>query len=214
MNLRQAPRTLNKNATTIIRSVYAETVDPQNPSRPRLDPHLTLTDIARSVAIVGDLLGQLSDQYFKAGKKYASMLATAGQVFWGIVEVSVPNSLGFRLMSHWLKLFTAFSVLMILFGTIFSVGAMASFGWKLLAVILVVAILRSILHGFILTAAWPVKLIVAVIVVIVSCILIWLAVAYGDPMARGLHWLAHLGVHLRAGLIQAETWLKGGHCKC
>jgi hypothetical protein len=60
-----------------------------------------------------------------------------------------------------------------------------------------------------LTATWPVKIIIAVIVVIAACVLAWLVVTYGDKMACGLHWLAHLGEHLHAGLIQAETSLRG-----
>src|SRR5580692_6853331 len=125
MKSQPEPRVLNGAATAILKSVFARTVDPKDPGRPVLDPHNALTDIARSVAVLGDLLGGLSDQYFKAGKKYASMMATLGQVFWGIVELSVPDSLGSRFLRHWLAVLTALAVLMIAFGLIFHVNAMA-----------------------------------------------------------------------------------------
>ncbi len=176
-------RNLNRTATLLIKGVYKSAAQP-------LNPHRTLTDAARSVAIVGDLLGDLSDQYFRAGKKYASMLATAGRVFWGIVELSVPQSIGSLLMRHWLKLLTTLAVLTIVFGTLFKVEAMAPFGWKLLVVILALAILRSILRQFMITARWPAKMIGAVIVAVVAGALLYVVVKYGQPLGNGLIWLS------------------------
>jgi hypothetical protein len=188
----QAPRTLNKAATTIIKGVYSSAAQP-------LEPHRILTDVARSVAIFGDLLGLLSDQYFKAGKKYASMLATSGRVFWGIIELSVPGSTGFYLMRHWLKLATTLAALIILLGMIFGGTAMAPFGWKLLGVILLVAILRRILYGYMITAAWPTKLIAATLALVVVGGLIWLVLAEGGKIGADLIWLHQLPQHLRNG---------------
>jgi hypothetical protein len=197
-------RTLNPIATKILRDVYQSAAQP-------LKPHRTLTDIARSVAIVGDLLGELSDQYFRAGKKYASVLATSGRVLWGIVELSVPQSIGSLLMRHWLRVLTALAVLMIVLGAILNVGSMAPFGWKLLAVILAVAILRTILRYFMITAKWPVKMIAGVIVAVAVGALIYLVVEYGDPVGHGLIWLSHLPEHLHAGMARIGAWLTGAH---
>jgi hypothetical protein len=177
-----AARTLNAEATEIIKGVFASAAQP-------LKPQQVLTNFGRTVAIVGDLLGLLSDQYFKAGRKYASMLATLGNVFWGIVELSVPDSTGFYLMRHWLKLATTLAVLIILLGIVFGGTALAPFGWKLLAVIAGVAILRQILHGYMLTAKWPAKLIAASIVLAVVGVLFWVIATYGDKIGADLIWL-------------------------
>lgn len=195
-----AARILNKTATTIIKGVFADAAEP-------LDPHRMLTDVGRSVAIVGDLLGMLSDQYFKAGKKYASMLAASGRVFWGIVELSVPGSIGIRLMRHWLKLATALAVAMILLGIFFGGTGLAPFGWKLLAVIVGVAILNRILYGYMVTAEWPTKLIAAIIAVGAVGVLIWAVAAYGDRLGADLIWLHQMPQHL------LEKW-NSFRCKC
>jgi hypothetical protein len=197
---KQAARTLNDEATQIIKGVFASAAQP-------LDPHRSLTDIGRSVAIVGDLLGMLSDQYFKAGKKYTSMLAASGRVFWGIVELSVPGSIGVRLMRHWLKLATTLAVLMILFGIFFGGTGLAPFGWKLLAVIVGVAILHRILYGLMLTAKWPTKLITTAGALAVVGALIWVVAAYGDKIGADLIWLYRLPQHL------LEKW-NSFRCKC
>jgi len=189
---KQAARTLNGPATAIIKGVFANAAQPPA-------PHRTLTDAGRSVAIVGDLLGLLSDQYFKAGKKYASMLGTAGRVFWGIVELSVPGSIGVHLMRHWLKLATALAVSMILLGIFFGGTGVAPFGWKLLAVIVGVALLHRILYGYMLTAALPTKLVAAIVTVAAIGGLIWLVAAYGDKLGADLIWLHQLPQHLREG---------------
>jgi hypothetical protein len=197
---KQAARTLNKEATAIIKGVYASAAEP-------LEPHRILTDAGRSVAIVGDLLGLLSDQYFKAGKKYASMLTASGRVFWGIVELSVPGSIGFYLMRHWLKLATTLAVLMIVLGVFFGGTALAPFGWKLLAVIIGVAILRRILYGYMLTAKWPTKLIAVTLTLALVGALTWAVAAYGDKLGAGLIWLHQLPQHL------VEKW-NSFRCKC
>jgi hypothetical protein len=195
-----AARTLNPAATAVIKGVFASAAQP-------LEPKCVLTDFGRTVAIVGDLLGSLADQYFKAGKKYASMLATLGRVFWGIVELSVPESTGFYLMRHWLKLATTLAVSMILLGIVFGGTGLAPFGWKLLAVIVGVAILRQILHGYMLTAKWPWKLIAGIAGLAMACVLIWVVAAYGDKLGKDLIWLHQLPQHL------VDKW-NSYRCKC
>jgi hypothetical protein len=185
----QIPRTLNKHATLIIKGVYAQAAQP-------LEPHRILSNLARSMAIVGDLLGSLSDQYFKAGKKYTSILAASGRMLWGIVELSVPGSTGFYLMRHWLKLATTVAVAIIVLGAIFGVSAIVPFGWKLLAAILAIAILRSFLHGYMITSKWPTKLIVSTLALAAVGVLIWLVLAQGDKMGHGLIWLHQLPQYL------------------
>jgi hypothetical protein len=195
-----AARILSKAATAIIKGVYADAAKP-------LDPHRMLTDAGRSVVIVGDLLGMLSDQYFKAGKKYASMLAASGRVFWGIVELSVPGSIGIRLMRHWLKVATALAVSMIALGILFGGTGLAPFGWKLLAVIVGVAILNRMLYGFMMTAKWPKKLMAATAVVTIVGLLIWGVAAFGNTLGADLIWLHQMPQHL------LEKW-HSFRCKC
>jgi hypothetical protein len=164
--------------------------------------------MTRSVAILGDLLGGLSDQYFQAGKKYALIIANIGRFFWGIVELSVPNSLGSRFMRHWLAVLTALALLMIAFGIIFRVDAMAPFGGKFLAAIAAVAIASDILRKYMLKAAWPKRMIAGIIALAMLGILIWLVATYGPQISNAILWLNHLPQHLHAVIAKVEAWLK------
>lgn len=204
----KAPRTLSAAATAIIKGVYASAAKP-------IEPHRALTDAARSVAVFGDLLGQLSDTYFKAGKKYASMLATIGRVLWGVVELSVPKSIGLQLSRYWLKLLTALAVLMIVCGIVFNVGAMTTFGWEFVAAIILAYLLRWLLRGYMLTAKWPKIATAVAVVVAVVAPLLWLAIAYGDKIGSGFIWMHNLPGHLGAAMASVWAWLqKRAQCKC
>lgn len=82
----------------------------------QLDPKPMLRVMSRSTQIVGEMFEEVANSYRLEGN-HLRWIARLGQMFWGLVEVAVPNSILNQLFFHWLKLLYVFE-LVLLFGAI------------------------------------------------------------------------------------------------
>jgi hypothetical protein len=131
------PRVLDPEAQKIIADVYLVGSVPA-------DPPLVLTDIARSVSIVGRMLDGLADHYGVENKGPARVLTIAGSVLWGMVELAVPDSLGSKISRNWYALIALSGVVIIALGLLTNTAGMASLGVEL---IFAVFVLRLMVAG-------------------------------------------------------------------
>jgi patatin-related protein len=97
-----------------------------------LDPHAATQSLARSTRVVGKLFEQLSDEY-GVGSTPTLWLTRLARIFWGLVELAVPDSLENIIVRHWLKLLYFFEGLLILAGTLFDENAIQRVGLMALA---------------------------------------------------------------------------------
>jgi patatin-related protein len=137
--------------------------------RSRLEPEPTLRTAARATTIIGDLLSGISKDY-NVSDRYAGWVARLGTIFWGLVEVSVPQSVPHLLFRHWLKLLYTFEVLMIVGATIFAKPEVSQFGWTAFGVTAGVNIVAWLLGDFI-KGKTPVRRLIVFLFVAVVLIL-------------------------------------------
>lgn len=109
----------------------------------RRDAVTELRLIARAVQVTGRVAEGIARKHLPANPRVA-WLARAGLIFWGLVEVLIPDSF-FRLVTtHFFKLLYLFAVLLLAGGLLFGATAV----WRLgLSVLLVTAVV----HG---TVVW------------------------------------------------------------
>jgi hypothetical protein len=78
-------------------------------------------------------------------------IAQLGRLFWGLVEVAVPNTILNRLASHWLYLLYIFEIVTIFGGILLSRAGAQQFGWTALAITafinVVVLLLKDKMRG-------------------------------------------------------------------
>jgi patatin-related protein len=103
----------------------------------QLQPKPTLITAARATAVFGKILQGISTDYDNRGSRAALWVTRLGQIFWGLVEVAIPNSIPNIVFLHWLKLIYLFEALMIVGGIFFST-TIRDFGWKALGITLIV----------------------------------------------------------------------------
>jgi hypothetical protein len=190
---KSVPRQLTEQAERIIKDVYLVGSVPA-------DPRAVLEDISRSVTIVGRILEGLADRYAAPGKSVARMLAVTGSVLWGIVEVSVPDSVLSYLSRNWFKLLAFLGFFILVLGLVTHTKGMPSVGIELLVAAFLVRLLSSVFHGFMNTGNLGVrrwKKAVASFVLI--CVLVLLLV-YAQPIANGLQYVANIFKWLAAHL--------------
>jgi patatin-related protein len=94
----------------------------------KLDPQALLESISRSTQIIGKLFEDIANQNHLDGKSLA-WIARLGQIFWGLVEVAVPNSLRHLLLHRWLQVIYVFEFFTIVAGLLLSSAAAQQFGW-------------------------------------------------------------------------------------
>ncbi len=180
------PRDLSVAARNVIRRTYLIGSAPA-------DPHTALTDLGRSVIVFGNMLQDLSDQYGKVGNKFASGVAVAGRIFWGIVELSVPASIFRYLLRNWLSLLALLSVFTIVIGFATRNNNMWGVGVVLLGGAVLIAVFSGVLRYYMLKAKIPPKIFVWIrLGLLMLAVLLFadLAVTQGDAIAKKLEWLA------------------------
>ena len=96
--------------------------------RAALEPESTLRTAARATTVIGKVLSGVSNCY-GVNDRYAGWLVRVGQIFWGLVEVAVPQSFANLLFRHWLKVIYTFEVLAIIGGVLFAKPEVTQFGW-------------------------------------------------------------------------------------
>jgi patatin-related protein len=116
-----------------------------------LEPKPLLRSIARATQVTGKIFDDIA-QANEVDSKSIRWIARAGQIFSGLVEIAVPDSLGARFFRHWLKLLYAFEILMLVLATfVLSTPGVATFAWNLLALTLAthfaVFVLRDYMRG-------------------------------------------------------------------
>ena len=105
---------------------------------------------ARATTVVGLILEALSSER-RVNTKYALWIARLGQIFWALVEVSVPRSLMHLVFRHWLKLVYFLEALLIVGSTLLvrkevQQFALTAFGITV-AIHLVVVILGDLMRS-------------------------------------------------------------------
>jgi hypothetical protein len=99
----------------------------------RFDPENALRLLSRATNITGRMLEGLANKIGSDPAKRASAwIARFGSVFWGMVAVAVPSSLGNLLVRHWLGLLYVLSFITLVLGI--WVPWMAPAGWSALGV--------------------------------------------------------------------------------
>ena len=101
---------------------------------------------AKSTEIVGKILESLSSQ--QGVKQAGSSLATVGRIVWGLVEISVPRSLGTVLGRYWQTLILLLGVLLILAGLFTGQMPLSGAGWAAVGIAIALLLLRNALHSF------------------------------------------------------------------
>jgi patatin-related protein len=111
-----------------------------------LNPRRTVESLSRATRVTGGILEQMAEQY---GLEHSPVawVSRLGQIFWGLVMVSVPGSLQELILLHWLRLLYLFEALLIVGGTLVS-DAVQDFGWNALKLTLAVHVAVSLLRDF------------------------------------------------------------------
>jgi len=113
-----------------------------------IEPENALRLISRATNVTGKMLEGLADKYGSdRGQRTAVWIARLGSVFWNLVAVAVPGSLGNLFVRHWLALLYLFSALMIV-GGIF-IKDIKSFGWQALGLTAALNLVIFLLSDFI-----------------------------------------------------------------
>jgi hypothetical protein len=116
----------------------------------QLDPKPMLRALSRSTQIIGKVFEDIANNNNLDGKSL-SWIARLGQVFWGLVEVAVPNSILNLLLLHWLKVLYVFEFLIIIGGVLLARPEAQQFGWTALGITasvnVITLILRDLMRG-------------------------------------------------------------------
>lgn len=174
------PRKLNLEARNIIELTYLIGSAPA-------DPHKLLSDMARSVTVFGEMLQSLSDQYGKVGRKFASSIAYAGKVFWGMVEISVPTSVFRYLLRNWLSLFALVSIVTIAAGVLTATSGMSGVGVGMLIIVILLTLFSAFLRYYMIKAKVPPHFLIICrvgLLLVALLLLAYLAVYHGDSVAN------------------------------
>jgi patatin-related protein len=171
-----------------VQAAYAEAFEKHR----ELDAKRAHRLMARAATIFGRVIEGVSGGQKGAVRTTGRMLASAGRVAWGFVEVAIPDSLPRVLSRKWLQLIYLLEGLLIV-GGIFvpGAGAALALGEQLLAGTLLVHTVSALLtiqyRGD--RAIWRKAAIVLVAAVIVLAIIgAWMAPEF---LHRALAWLAH-----------------------
>jgi len=184
---KRTPRVLTQPAQDIIADVYLVGSVPA-------DPPLVLTDIARSVSIIGRMLDGLADRYAVQGKGFAQVVTIAGSVLWGIVEIAVPDSFLSKLSRNWYALLALSGAVIIALGLVTNTAGMASIGVELMFAVFVLKLFVAGLRQFMNTGDACDQCIRTGIVIVVAVAVVgvtaYLVVLHSQNIAGVLSWLS------------------------
>ena len=97
------------------------------PKQSKLEPETTLKSLARATNVIGKILESLSSNR-RVDTKYALWIARLGQIFWGMVQIAVPQSFANIIFRHILKLVYFMELLLIVGGALLANSQMQQFG--------------------------------------------------------------------------------------
>ena len=117
----------------------------------KFEPEPTLKVLGRATRVIGSILDDISRKN-NVENKLTRWISRVGQIFLGLVQVSVPDSLAALLFRHTLKLLYFFEVLLLLVATfLIPTPEVTYFAWKFLLLTLgvhfAVFVLRDYLRG-------------------------------------------------------------------
>jgi patatin-related protein len=159
------PRKLGSRATAIIRSVYRlGAVD--------ADPHCVLRELSRSTIIVGKMLDGLASEYNIAGKNLTGTLIGAGRVLWGLVEVSVPDSLVRYLFRNLLWIILLVGGVNVGIGLLINAAAVWKVGLFLVGLVFLASFLSGLLRRYMSTGRFPRRVLKTATFVMIALVLI------------------------------------------
>ena len=116
----------------------------------RFDPENSLRLISRATNITGRMLEGLANQIGSdPAKRAAGWIARFGTIFWGMVTVAVPQSLGNLFVRHWLGLLYLLSFITIVLGIVFPGTPIKEVGWAALGIAVAFNLLLFLLGDFI-----------------------------------------------------------------
>ena len=117
----------------------------------RLDAKPVLEAISRSTQVIGKMFEDIASRSrLSSHSKHLTWIARFGSVFWGLVQLAVPGSIGNLLFYHWVKLLVAVEALILAGGLVLSQQAAVQFGWLSLLVTLLVGLTVTILRDMML----------------------------------------------------------------
>jgi patatin-related protein len=180
-----------------------------------LPPKMMVRTSARASRVFGKMLeGIAAEQRFD--RKYVVWFTRLAQLFWGLVEVAVPGSIGNLLFRHWLKLIYLFEFLLVLFGTILLNPSMQQLG--LLTFAITVAIHATVLFlGDVMAdrkgklRAPPWRRIVKTLVLTALVLLIVLGVAFLFYLFGALGTHNPLVNFIRGRANEFKAWIEFDH---
>jgi hypothetical protein len=148
----------------------------------KLESKPILRVLSRSTQVIGHMFEDIANQNSLDGKSLA-WIARLGQMFWGLVEVAVPDSLLNLLVFHWLRALYLFEVLLILGSFLLGAKGTLSFGFTGLGVTVAINVIVLLLRDRMrLRNGW----LYLVTTILVSVILLLAGIGADD--------LFHLGV--------------------
>ena len=126
--------TLSQELTTRInRQKLSDYYEANFPKQSKLDPEAALKSLSRATNVIGKIFESLSANR-SVDTKYALWIARLGQIFWGLVQVAVPQSFASIIFRHILKLVYFMELLLIVGGTLLAQPQMQQFGVTAFAV--------------------------------------------------------------------------------
>jgi patatin-related protein len=111
----------------------------------KLDAKSMLRALSRSTQVIGSIFEDIANTNGLDGKNLA-WIARLGKIFWGLVEVAVPDSIIHLLFTHWLKLLYLFEALMLIGGTVLVRPTIQQFGFLAFALTLATNLAVFFLH--------------------------------------------------------------------
>jgi hypothetical protein len=149
----------------------------------RFEPEPTLKVLGRATRVIGDIVDDISRKR-NLESKFTRWISRVGQIFLGLVEVSLPDSLLSMLFRHWLKLLYAFEILLLILATIvLSTPGVASFAWKLLALTIAANFAVLVLRDFMQAKKGWMK---AGIAVLIGTVMFFAAVGFDSLLNLGV----------------------------
>jgi patatin-related protein len=115
----------------------------------RLNPRRLLSVIARCTHVIGGMLETVAASYRLSGKP-GLWLSRAGRVFWGLVEVAVPRSLGTLFWHHWLGVLYILELLVVFGGLALSFKGIYQFGLIALSITLALHFVTLLIGDYVI----------------------------------------------------------------
>ncbi|HKO89335.1 MAG TPA: patatin-like protein, partial [Burkholderiales bacterium] len=118
----------------------------------RVDPQQAVRSMARATRVTAQMLDAVAASY-RIQKSPFAWLAMFASMFWGLVEIAVPQTLLNLLARHWFTLLYLIALGMIAGGMLVAQPAISKFGWLALAGTAGIHALATI-TGFYITGAF------------------------------------------------------------